>query len=94
MMQDKEYRGFFANLAQWAGWRSVICYRGMTARAADPETLAAVARRFFPRVEVAQTLEQALELSAKNAEKVLRVVATGTLYSIGRLYAWRHRPHG
>lgn len=88
MMADKDHEGFLANLAQWPGWRRVICYHSLTSRSADPETLAEVARRFFPQVEVMPDRHSVLEFLDKTDDKKTRVVGVGSLYNISDFEDW------
>jgi dihydrofolate synthase/folylpolyglutamate synthase len=93
MMQDKDHEAFFAALAAWPGWQWVWCYQGLSPRAQDPEALAQVARRHFHNTRVFHNLEQALQSLEGHAEKKIRIVATGSLYSIATLQEWGTR-HG
>ena len=88
MMSDKDHAGFFEALATWEGFRWVVCYPLDLPRAADPEVLARHARRHWPQARVVENLGQGLEALPEIAEKVDRVVATGTLMAISRLHAW------
>jgi folylpolyglutamate synthase/dihydropteroate synthase len=96
MMQEKDHDGFFRALAQWPGWRWVWCYPVRSPRTLDAPSLAAVARRHFRNTRVYQNLDQALESLERLTDKRLRIVATGSLYSIARLEQWgvHHGPLG
>jgi len=96
MMQEKDHEGFFRALAEWPGWQWVWCYPPRSPRALDAPSLAAVARRHFHNTRVFQNLDQALESIERLTDKRLRIVATGSLYSIARLEEWgvHHGPHG
>lgn len=88
MMQDKDHDGFFRELARWPGWAWVWCYRGDSPRAMDAPALAQAARGHFGQVSAFENLEQILELLGRPADKVMRVVATGSLHTVARLESW------
>lgn len=88
MMAEKDHEAFLAALARWPGWRWIWLYPPPSARAADPETLAEAARRFFCYTRVFQNLEQVLNSLPHNADDVSRIVATGSLYSVARFEDW------
>lgn len=88
MMRDKDHGAFFRALAQWPGWRAVVCYRVEFPRALEADRLAEAARPFFGNVHSCATLPEALELSARLAEEKNRVVALGTIYSVAPIQDW------
>lgn len=88
MMEEKDHDGFFRELVRWPHWAWVGVYGVESPRAAAPERLAAAARYHFQDIRVYENLEQALMIATEDADKVNRLIATGSLYSIGRLQEW------
>jgi dihydrofolate synthase/folylpolyglutamate synthase len=94
MMADKQHRAFFEALAAWPHWRSVVCYDlPGNPRAASGADLAAVARGFFPEVQVCPDVAGALEWIWDRAERRDRIVALGSIFSVGPVSDWS-RSHG
>jgi dihydrofolate synthase/folylpolyglutamate synthase len=88
MMEEKDHDGFFRELARWNHWAWVGLYQVDSPRAATPETLARAARRHFHNIFLYKNLEQALQSLPSHDEKVSRIVACGSLYSIAHLQDW------
>jgi dihydrofolate synthase/folylpolyglutamate synthase len=88
MMEDKDCSGILRELSRWDGWRWVLCYRGLGPRGLDSKELADRARPWFPEVVDCSTLQAALDLLPLRAEKVDRIVAMGSLYSVAAIEDW------
>jgi dihydrofolate synthase / folylpolyglutamate synthase len=77
---DKDVGGIVGGLAP--DGPAVIATRSRHARAADPETLAAEARRRGLRVEIAPDISAAMERAASLAEPSDLICVTGSLFIV------------
>ena len=80
VMRDKDVEGMFSALLPAVG--SVVLTRASTARSADPDELAAIARRMAPdrRVAVEPSPADALAVAWRDAR---RIVVAGSIFLLG-----------
>jgi dihydrofolate synthase/folylpolyglutamate synthase len=84
MMRDKDHEGFFRGLSSWPGWQHVWCFQGDTPRSMPADDLAAIAGHYFKDVSPVATTSDMLELIRNDAEKLIRVVITGSIFHLGQ----------
>ena len=83
IMADKDLRGMFLRLAPLA--ERIILTRPTYERAAEPESLRAVAGEFAERTELIRPVGEALERAMGLATSEDLVLVTGSLYFIGEV---------
>ncbi len=83
IMADKDLRGMFLRLAPLAD--RIILTRPKYERAAEPESLRAVAGEFAARTELIRPVGDALERAIRLATSEDLVLVTGSLYFIGEV---------
>ena len=83
IMADKDLRGMFLRLAPLA--EHIILTRPKYERAAEPESLRAVAGEFTERTELIRPVGEALERAIGLATSEDLVLVTGSLYFIGEV---------
>jgi len=83
IMADKDLRGMFLRLAPLA--EHIILTRPTYERAAEPESLRAVAGEFAERTELIRPVGEALERAMGLATSEDLVLVTGSLYFIGEV---------
>jgi dihydrofolate synthase/folylpolyglutamate synthase len=83
IMADKDLRGMFLRLAPLAD--RIILTRPQYERAAEPESLRAVAGEFAARTELIRPVGDALERAIRLATSEDLVLVTGSLYFIGEV---------
>jgi dihydrofolate synthase/folylpolyglutamate synthase len=83
IMADKDLRGMFLRLAPLAD--RIILTRPTYERAAEPESLRAVAGEFAERTELIRPVGEALEKAIGLATSEDLVLVTGSLYFIGEV---------
>lgn len=93
LMADKDATAFFRDLARWPHWEELVVYEADIERAAPARTLASAAEPFFERVITCSNMDSAVQSATGHAEKGHRIVFTGTIYALARIYDWS-APHG
>jgi dihydrofolate synthase/folylpolyglutamate synthase len=83
IMADKDLRGMFLRLAPLA--ERIILTRPTYERAAEPESLQAVAGEFTERTELVRPVGEALDKAMGLATSEDLVLVTGSLYFIGEV---------
>jgi dihydrofolate synthase/folylpolyglutamate synthase len=79
VLKDKDWEQMLELIAPLAS--GIIVTRPENDRAAEPKALAAVASRFCERVEVAETMPEALRIARSLAVPHDTILVTGSLYT-------------
>ncbi len=88
LMADKDAPAFFRELSRWGNWKELVVYAVDIERAAPAEALARAAEPFFGRVITCSDMDSAVQSATAHAEKRHRIVWTGTIYALARIYDW------
>ncbi len=81
ILRDKDIKGIVAQLAPLAS--RIIITRPQTPRAAEPEEIAEIAKKYLGSIVIKEKVSQAIEYALSCAKRRDIVLITGSLYTIG-----------